>query len=111
MAVISVVLLVIIVLSAVFAGFIAPYGETQIIPGAIFESPSGEYLFGTDSIGRDNFSRVLYGGRISLAVGVSVAVFSGIIGTVRRASCRATSADGWTRFSCGSPTPLFPCRR
>lgn len=81
MAVVSVVLLVVIVLSAVFAGLIAPYGETQIIPGAVFESPSGEYLFGTDSIGRDNFSRVLYGGRISLAVGVSVAVFAGIIGT------------------------------
>ncbi len=82
MAVISVVLLVIIVLSAVFAGLIAPYGETQIIPGRVFVPPGADHLFGTDSIGRDNFSRVLYGGRISLAVGVSVAVFSGIIGTI-----------------------------
>jgi peptide/nickel transport system permease protein len=46
------------------------------------EGPSGHHYFGTDNEGRDMFIRTLYGGRISLVVGVCVAIFSGVIGTV-----------------------------
>jgi peptide/nickel transport system permease protein len=78
----SALVLVVIVLATVLADWIAPYGETEIIPGSSFERPGGDFLLGTDSIGRDNFSRLLYGGRISLLVGVSVAVVASLIGTV-----------------------------
>jgi len=47
---------------------------------AILEPPSRAHLMGTDELGRDVFSRVLYGGRISLAIGAAVAVLTGIIG-------------------------------
>jgi peptide/nickel transport system permease protein len=82
MAVIATVVLLILVIGVVFAGLIAPYGETQQNLTHILESPNGQFLFGTDTLGRDNFSRILYGGRISLLVGVSVAVISSAIGTL-----------------------------
>ncbi|MGF1597992.1 MAG: ABC transporter permease [Acidimicrobiales bacterium] len=80
-AVISAVVLAVIVLATVFAGLIAPYGETEIVPGSNFAPPGRDHILGADSIGRDNFSRLLYGGRVSLLVGVSVAVISSFIGT------------------------------
>jgi peptide/nickel transport system permease protein len=46
------------------------------------QAPSAEHLFGTDNLGRDVFSRVLYGARVSLLVGATVAIISGIIGTL-----------------------------
>jgi peptide/nickel transport system permease protein len=81
-AVVSALVLAVIILATLFANLIAPYGETEISPGASFESPGGEFLLGSDSLGRDNFSRLLYGGRISLLVGVSVALLASLIGTV-----------------------------
>jgi peptide/nickel transport system permease protein len=63
------VVVVALVLVAIFADVIAPYqaGE-QIAPR--LESPGGEYLFGTDNFGRDVFSRVIHGTRVSLQVGL-----------------------------------------
>ncbi|WP_028575634.1 ABC transporter permease [Desulfonatronovibrio hydrogenovorans] len=66
-------------LAAVFAPLIAPYDPTGINVDAILHPPSAEYLLGTDNLGRDVFSRLVYGARISLwvgfvAVGISLAI-------------------------------------
>ncbi len=67
---------------ALFAPIIAPYDPNVINPIASLEAPSQAHLFGTDDLGRDLFSRMLYGARISLFVGfvaVSISSFIGII--------------------------------
>lgn len=70
------------ILVAIFAPFIAPYDPTAINIKEIFQPPSPTHIFGTDELGRDVFSRVVYGTRVSLFVGF-VAVFISIaIGTV-----------------------------
>jgi peptide/nickel transport system permease protein len=87
-AMISSVVLLIIALVCVFATFVAPYGENEAIDSAdgglrkeILVPPNSQFWFGTDSIGRDLYSRVLYGGRVSLFVGIASAISAGLIGT------------------------------
>jgi ABC-type dipeptide/oligopeptide/nickel transport system permease subunit len=65
-----------------FANFIAPYTYQQINLESLSVSPSSKHIFGTDSAGRDSFSRVLYGIRTSARVGVLVGVLSTLIGTI-----------------------------
>jgi peptide/nickel transport system permease protein len=77
----SLVLLVAIVLGALLADAIAPYGENEQNLTDLLQRPGSTYLLGTDTLGRDNLSRILYGGRISLLVGVAVALIAGIVGT------------------------------
>ena len=64
------IILVFIVFVAVFANLIAPYDYAAINTGERFEMPSAQHLFGTDNLQRDVFSRVVYGTRISLSVGI-----------------------------------------
>jgi ABC-type dipeptide/oligopeptide/nickel transport system permease subunit len=68
-------------LVAVFAPLVAPYDplEQSFAP---FEPPSTEHLFGTDELGRDVFSRVVYGARISLPLGLLLVVLASSIGTL-----------------------------
>lgn len=62
-------------LLGLLAPVIAPYGPEEVDLAAAFQGPSARHLFGADSIGRDIFSRVLYGARYSLTIGlVSVGV-------------------------------------
>jgi peptide/nickel transport system permease protein len=70
----------IVILAAVFAPFIATHDVTVQNLAMRFASPSAEHWFGTDALGRDVFSRVVYGARISLQVGIIVVTVSGIIG-------------------------------
>jgi peptide/nickel transport system permease protein len=65
----SAVLLVAMVLVALFAGQIAPYSPTKNDVGPTLAAPGGDHLFGTDQFGRDLFSRVVHGARLSLYVG------------------------------------------
>ena len=69
-------------LIAVFANFIAPYDpeKINIAPGARLQPPSSKHLLGTDDLGRDVFSRMVYGARISLSVGFVAVGLSLIIG-------------------------------
>jgi peptide/nickel transport system permease protein len=65
------ILVVIIVLSAILAPWIAPYDPTQILVGPRLGAPSWEHWLGTDHIGRDTLSRVIAGGRIAMLVAVA----------------------------------------
>lgn len=73
------VIVLLFVLAALFAPFIATHDPTAIDFNEVFLPPSSAHFFGTDELGRDVFSRVIYGSRISLfvgfvAVGISLAV-------------------------------------
>ena len=75
MAVLGLIILIILALVAIFADFIAPYDYAKQDLLNAFQHPSAEHIFGTDEFGRDIFSRVIYGARMSLLVGfVSVGI-------------------------------------
>jgi len=84
LAVAGLIGLIIIFGAGAFANFVAPYSFSAIDLNNILHGPTtnGNHFFGTDEIGRDYFSRVIYGIRTSEEVGVSVAIFSSIIGLV-----------------------------
>jgi len=68
--------------SAIFAPWIAPYDPNQMDIPARLSSPSLDHIAGTDQLGRDTLSRVLFGGRVALkvaAIGVSVSLFAGLM--------------------------------
>src|SRR5437879_1442463 len=78
----SAALLVAIVLTAIFADVLAPYDPLEARPEIRLQAPSRAHPFGTDDIGRDVLSRVVYGSRISLWVGllaVGIGTFAGMI--------------------------------
>jgi oligopeptide transport system permease protein len=81
-AIVSLVFLIFISLAGLFAEFVAPYSyEVQNID-RILEAPSADHWFGTDGLGRDLYSRVIYGARMSMAVGVLTAIVSLFIGGI-----------------------------
>lgn len=82
LAVLGVILVLIIVLSCVFANVISPYDPAEQDTTQRFLMPSLEHPFGTDNYGRDLFTRVLYGGRISLLVSIMAVAISLVIGVV-----------------------------
>jgi peptide/nickel transport system permease protein len=76
------ILLAVIVLAVVFAGLIAPYGPRTegTSASSVFQPPSSAHLLGTDDVGGDVFSEVLYGGRISLLVGFASTFIAIVVG-------------------------------
>ena len=76
-----------VVLIALFAPLIAPHDpyaqdlSKRLLPPVWAEKGSWEHIFGTDALGRDYLSRILFGARISLLIGISAAIGSGLIGT------------------------------
>jgi peptide/nickel transport system permease protein len=80
--VIAAVFLLLVVLAAVFAPLLTPHDPTFLDPGVRLQAPSREFLMGTDDRGRDIFSRVIYGGRVSLSIGVSVTVAAAVLGSI-----------------------------
>lgn len=69
MGMIGLIGILFLVLVSAFAPLLAPYSPTELDLGAINASASAEHWFGTDQLGRDIFSRLLYGGRYSLSIG------------------------------------------
>ncbi|KRB13859.1 peptide ABC transporter permease [Mesorhizobium sp. Root695] len=78
----GIAVLVIIVLAAILAPVIAPYAPSKLSIASRLHPSSLDHLFGTDDLGRDVFTRMLYAARTSLSVGFAVVVFSSIIGTL-----------------------------
>ncbi|MFB6291584.1 MAG: ABC transporter permease [Candidatus Bipolaricaulia bacterium] len=73
-------IITVFVLIGFFAPFIAPYHYAEPHYGATLESPSLKHLFGTDRMGRDTFSRVIYGTRTALISAFSAAGLAGVVG-------------------------------
>jgi len=90
---IALVILALIALSAIFAPLLAPHDPTAIDMKG--QPPSSEFWFGTDNLGRDVFSRLLYGGRYSLTVGLAatgLALLAGaIFGSIAAVSGKVVS--------------------
>jgi peptide/nickel transport system permease protein len=76
------VVLILLVLSAVLASVISPYRYEEMDLSKLNAAPSAAHLFGTDALGRDIFSRLLYGGRFSLFLGFSASFLATIIAIV-----------------------------
>jgi peptide/nickel transport system permease protein len=76
----SVLGLGLVILSAVFADALSMYDPLQLYPRHRLQAPGAEHWFGADALGRDVFTRVLHGGRISLLVGAGVALIAAIGG-------------------------------
>ena len=70
----------IILLASIFAPFISRYKPLAIDLTNILQPPSGDHIFGTDKVGRDVFTRILYGGRISILVGFGSSLGAMLIG-------------------------------
>ena len=79
-AMVSLVLLALILLAAIFSEWIAPYVYSQRDLTVTFRFPSLRHIFGTDNLGRDIFSRVLVGGRVSLLVAFGSVLLSAVAG-------------------------------
>lgn len=79
---VGMVIILFLVLTALFAPFIAPYDPLQIDPPNRLKPPSLEHWFGTDTAGRDMLSRVVFGTRISIRIGATVVFLTVISGSL-----------------------------
>ena len=76
----GILILVLWVAVSILAPFITPYSPLKQDIANRLQAPSGEHWFGTDQLGRDVFTRVMYGGRLSLPAGIAVIVVAGFLG-------------------------------
>jgi peptide/nickel transport system permease protein len=74
------IIVLIMFLTGIFANFLAPYGYNDMDLSVRLSPPSAAHLLGTDNMGRDMLSRIIYGARISMIVGLSGAALSAIVG-------------------------------
>ena len=82
LAVFGAFIIIFFVLVAIIAPFIAPYGYDQLHAGERLTGPSAQNWFGTDDLGRDIFTRIVYGARISLFVGFFSVTGALVMGTL-----------------------------
>jgi peptide/nickel transport system permease protein len=82
MAVASGTVLAVIIVAAAAAPLLTSYDPTFLDPGIRLQGLSGEHWFGTDGSGRDVFTRIIYGARVSLLVGLSVMLFAAVVGAL-----------------------------
>jgi peptide/nickel transport system permease protein len=82
MVIFGMVILVLMLITAIFAPFLAPYKPNQIHPVDSLSGPNSTHLLGTDKLGRDTLSRLIYGTRTALVVGFATVFISSVIGIV-----------------------------
>jgi len=80
LAVIGLVLILVFILTAIFAPWLAPYDPFQVKIGEKLQQPSMSHLLGTDSVGRDTLTRVIYASRTSIIVGLGAVSIAVIVG-------------------------------
>ncbi len=78
---IGIAMVLLTLIAAIFAPFIAPFGETEIV-GDVWLPGDATFLLGTDSLGRDLLSRLLYGARNTIAIAFLITALSFIVGTL-----------------------------
>lgn len=105
LGVVSLVVLVILLIACFGAAWIAPYpqGQQDLLTGPT--PPSGAHLLGTDELGRDYLSEILFSGQISLAIGLAVALLATVVGTALGAV--AGYLGGWVGELIMRITDLF----
>ena len=81
-AMLGLIILIVEILMATFAPLIAPYGYAEMDFMNTFAGPSAQHPFGCDDMGRDIFTRVLYGGRYSISIGIIAIAIATVIGIV-----------------------------
>ena len=91
-ALIGLVITTLLILSAIFAPLIAPYGIGQIV-GGVWEPATAEHWLGTDNLGRDLLTRMIYGGRITIFIAAVATALSFILGSVL--GFTAAVVGGW----------------
>ena len=87
-AVIGLTFIAIVLFAAIFAGWVAPYDPIEqnrtalLLPPAWLEGGNASYLLGTDDIGRDMLSRIIYGARLSVFIGLIIVLLSCVLGVI-----------------------------
>ena len=93
LAIAGIVIFLIILLSSIFAPLLTKYDPLAVDMKNVLQAPSAQHIFGTDKVGRDVFARVLYGGRISILVGLGSALGCAFIGVTL--GCYGGYKGGW----------------
>ena len=93
LAIVGAGIFIVILLASIFAPLLTSYDPLKADMGSVLQSPSLEHIFGTDKVGRDVFSRVLYGGRISILIGLGSALGCAVIGVLL--GCYGGYKGGW----------------
>ena len=86
-AVAGFIIFIILALASICAPLLTPYSYSTPSPAEALQGPSAAHIFGTDNLGRDLFTRILYGGRVSLGLSLLAVAFSTICGVVIGAIC------------------------
>jgi len=76
------IIVLLLLITGIFANFLAPYGFNEMSLWDRLSPPSGQFVLGTDNLGRDLLSRIIYGARISMFVGLGVAALATAISTI-----------------------------
>jgi peptide/nickel transport system permease protein len=81
-AMVGTAIILIFILAAIFAPYISPYDPEKTNLDAMLQPPSAQHLMGTDELGRDLLTRILYGGRVSLSIGVMAMALAVSVGAI-----------------------------
>ena len=76
------IITLLLLLTGIFADFLAPYGMNESHTGDLLVEPSAKYWMGTDNVGRDILSRVIYGARISVIIGLAASTIATILNLI-----------------------------